>query len=231
MSTETKSRPILFSGPMVCAILDGSKTNTRRVVKFVNETAERRESIENIERAECGDWLFHYGPDHYVVRCPFGQRGNQLWVRESFDIESFGAGVAQIRYKANGDSRGVSDRKLPNRTGGVPSIHMPRYCSRIDLEVTGVRVERLQEITTDDIWAEGVQIPVNEKGEPLLRLTGECPPSDYLRPIKVLEGESYSIDELARAHFASLWDSINSDDDISWKSNPWVWVVQFKKEL
>ncbi|MEM1225946.1 MAG: hypothetical protein AAGJ40_09615 [Planctomycetota bacterium] len=111
-----------------------------------------------------GDWVESYQidvDDHacQVLKCPYGSVGDRLWVRESFDIESFGSGVAQIRYRADGkrgNSAGVSDHKLPDRCGCVPSIHMPRHCSRITLEVTGVRVERVKDITEEDAKAEGV---------------------------------------------------------------------------
>ena len=132
--------------------------------------------------------------------CPFGKAGDHLWVRESFRIESFGAGVAQIRYAADnarGRNCGVSDRKLPNRIGPVPSIHMPRHCSRITLEIINVRVERLQDITESDAIEEGCQCA----GVPA-SLTN-------------------------RGAFAKLWESINGAG--SWGLNPFVWVIEFQR--
>jgi hypothetical protein len=210
-TTAIKERPILFSGEMVRAILDGRKTQTRRIVKplpehgliscHYNKTgwANMTEPNEHgIQGCKCDD-----------VRCPFGFPGERLWVRESFVIESFGAGVAQIRYKADnarGDNRGVSCRKLPDRVGGVPSIHMPRYCSRITLEITDVRVERLMEISEQDAMSEG------------------APPS---HPSIDAVSRQFGYQDFSRSYFAQLWESINGPE--SWSENPWVWVVEFRK--
>jgi hypothetical protein len=174
-----KERPILFSGPMVRAILEGRKTQTRR-----------------------------------IVRCPFGQQGDRLWVRETWALDAY-TGDMQfcIKYRAGGDyvtERNGSDEWVPvyqryidgcaldNWSRWRPSIHMPRWASRLTLEVTGVMVERLQDISEDDAKAEGV--------EQLARSAGtNC-----------------------RGAFQHLWDSINKDR-APWESNPWVWVVEFRR--
>ena len=219
---KPKEHPILFSGPMVRAILDGRKTQTRQIVK--PQPAQTRR----------GGWQWGW-PDRRRIRggprmvtggnrvglteligeyCPCGAPGDTLWVRESFYIDSFGANVAQISYAADGQrgsNQGVSDRKLPNRLGSVPSIHMPRHCSRITLRVTGVRVERVQEISEADARAEGSKRACLADG---------CEPDPYY-----LEHE----DGTYRQGFRCLWDSINAKRGFGWDANPWVWVVEFER--
>lgn len=148
-----KERPILFSGPMVRAILDGRKTQTRRVVKpqpFSNE--EYRFNFPKPLRG--GLLACNYLSSHL---CPCGQPGDWLWVRETWCHEFEGGYL----YRAD-DLSGLApefvdgDGNPTGRSGWKPSIHMPRAASRITLEITGVRVERLQEISEDDAIAEGV---------------------------------------------------------------------------
>ena len=125
-------RPILFSAPMVRAILDGNKTQTRRVVKLKPDYMETFLRLPN-----------------KVACCPYGQPGGRLWVRETFeDCES--ALHSCVLYRADGGTPG---------TKWTPSIHMPRWASRITLEITGVRVERLQDISEEDAISEGTPFP------------------------------------------------------------------------
>lgn len=221
-TTEVKEHPILFGAEMVRAILDGRKTQTRRVCpqpffdakgfRFRAGILEAKVSSEEYERL--GFATFDSGDYWHAVegrhsKCPYGKPGDRLWVRENFYIDSFGAGVAQISYAADGErgrACGVSDRKLPNRCGSVPSIHMPRHCSRINLEVTDVRVERVTDISFYDIRAEGVS----------------CPEHDF--PGGMCVSECYAL----RREFAELWDRINKERGFGWLSNPWVWVVEFQ---
>ena len=175
-----KVRPILFSGSMVRAILDGRKTMTRRVVK-----KQHIPFVANILGGFLdGNWK--HNP------FPYGRPGDRLWVRETF---SYGANGYYFR----------SDVKQPEtvKYAWKPSIHMPRVASRITLEVTGVRVERVQEITEDDAKAEGC--------DPLVESDGS-----------VTCGRRKTV-------FAKLWDSINSKRGFGWDKNPWVWVIEFKK--
>lgn len=151
-----KERPILFSGPMVRAILDGTKTQTRRVVK--PQFAADAIPVEMPATDPAGGWVVpgHSGvwwcdaaanPDD-VRRCPYGQPGDRLWVREAWArTRVFGAEMVVYR---EGDNR--TDYGGPWK----PSIHMPRWASRITLEITSVRVERLQDISEADAIAEGV---------------------------------------------------------------------------
>lgn len=133
-----KERPILFSGEMVRAILDGSKTQTRRVVKG------DALGILNLEIRPPSDPIF-------VEKCLYGKPGDRLWVREAWaqHTETFGDFLPSTVYRA--------DPVTPHFTKWKPSIHMPRWASRITLEITGVRVERLQDISEKDALSEGCE--------------------------------------------------------------------------
>ena len=181
-----KERPILFSGPMVKAILDGRKTQTRRVVRPK-------------------EWANPAGRP-LLNRCPYGAPGDKLWVRESWRPRQPGA----VYYRA--DSYDYQHDEL--RAGGAvpqwrPSIHMPRWASRITLEVMAVRVERLQEISPDEATAEGA-----------IEWATRCGRNDALDGR--VKGIPYPINT-----FAELWDSINAKRT-QWLSNPWVWVIEFR---
>jgi len=201
-ATTTKERPILFSGAMVRAILDGTKTQTRRVMKDwvkhphlfeANTTIQCNQGVACWVRADMRDSLG--GPCYIQSRCPYGQPGDRLWVRETWahtDYEREGPFQNCTIYRADGED-GVWD--APGYRWR-PSIHMPRWASRITLEITGVRVEQVQDITPDDAYAEGIR-------------------------------EVYY--EHAVGAFRVLWDSINAARGYGWASNPWVWVVEFRR--
>lgn len=201
-----KERPILFSAPMVRAILDGRKTQTRRVVKPQPIADERFVGGYCIDRK--GRQTSVEAP--YVGRdCPYGQPDDRLWVREAwsthacFDsISPAGLTTRSIHYLADG-------KVLSGK--GRPSIHMPRLASRITLEITGVRVERLQDISEDDCWAEGIESVdgiFDDQIHAIAKRIGCCA-------------------EDAKPTYCALWESINGDG--SWEANPWVWVVEFKR--
>lgn len=184
---DVKERPILFSGPMVRAILEGRKTQTRRVKK--------PQPID-------------LGVIHIVgqIKCPYGQPGDRLWVRETFCPDW----CDEVIYRADDPTgRAARDAGYSHEPKWKPSIFMPRWASRIDLEVVGIRAERLQEISEDDALAEGC-----EPGG------GACS-----GPMDPVEYDGYT----ASDEFAALWDSINAKRGHSWESNPWVWVVEFKR--
>lgn len=203
-----KERPILFSGPMIRAILDGRKTQTRRVVKpqsaILSDTMARTLGVRppNIENQP-------------VIPCPYGQPGDQLWVKENFHLGEYVKGPnaqgAVIAYATNKQScfRHMTDAEMDRcrlkpdprpwaESRTIPSILMPRWASRITLEITEVRVQRLQEITEQDAWAEGVW--------------------PRPKPKSITSG-------ITRFH--SLWILINGKD--SWEANPWVWAISFKR--
>lgn len=222
-----KERPILFSAPMVRALLDGTKTQTRRVVKQQIVRDER--FIGGFKLIGPGGVETAIGGPLAFFQSPYGLPGDRLWVRETFYAwghwtkrrnkakgreawhfvdETAGAGKA-YRYDA--------DEKLPRRKRELhevgwwkrPAIFMPRAAVRITLGITGVRVERLQDISEADSAAEGCA--KNHNG--------------------YFWGGPHAVSGLkqmatARQAYRDLWESINGPD--SWAANPWVWVVEFK---
>ena len=202
-----KERPIIFSGPMVRALLDGSKTQTRRVMKpqLVYGTVAGLFNSWYLPSGQGGGTLYPNGKEKILGTCPYGQPGDRLWVRESFcKIIGQSGGWIETDYQATythgfrlGDSLGLKKR-------WTPSIHMPRAASRITLEITSVRVERLQDISEADALAEGV----TDDGSLVTDLAGND------------RGGAF-------AAFATLWEVINGVG--SWDDNPWVWVVSFKR--
>lgn len=205
-----KERPILFSAPMVRAILDGSKTQTRRVVKPMPDADEH---LRPLALKHGGTYMWIAKPvDETIARersraltCPYGEPGDLLWVREtwsthiSFDryAPSELTHIRSFHYWSDGDATTGKKRA---------SIHMPRWASRITLEITAVRVERLQDITQRDAIAEG------------------APPS---HPSIDAVSAEFGHKDFSRSWYAQLWDSINGDS--AWDKNPWVWVVEFKR--
>jgi hypothetical protein len=208
-----KERPILFSGPMVRAILDGRKTQTRRALKpsamLLIETA--------IVHGEVNDFIANGVPAKgdlkYVQEfCPYGQPGDRLWVKETYSAHgSFGDQGRKV-YRADlGD-----DAKEPHGLHWRPSIFCTRKASRITLEITSVRVERLNDISDEDAKAEGV-IPVEKA-----RADGRQFWRDYR-----LSGDGTFCVMSPQESYRSLWEQINGAG--SWEVNPWVWVIEFRR--
>jgi len=241
-----KERPILFSGPMVRTILEGRKTQTRRVVKpqpvveFYKSNGEKQERVtEEIYRNVPG-WgndrfhIFRKTPEARgaspklwaELNCPYGKIGDRLWVRETFREP----GSAQLmdnrlcRELAEGEIIYGSD-DVTDPGPWRPSIHMPRWASRITLEIVSVRVERLQDISEEGSKAEGVdwtKCPSFQTTESMIaqiqaNKMGMAAP--HIRKIDYIGG------------FRLLWDSINFKRGYPWSSNPWVWVIEFKRVL
>ena len=177
-------KPILFSAPMVRAILEGRKTQTRRVIK-----PQPEKDLDPMTVIAAWDAGF------IDVKCPYGRIGDRLWVRENFWKDRDTGSL--IGYVAD-DERKYSHNKTVKK---IPSIHMLRICSRITLEITDIRVERLQDITQADACAEGV----------LLQSLEDCD----------------SFNTTPERQFCKLWKDINGPE--SWDKNPFVWVIEFKK--
>ena len=194
-----KEHPVLFSTEMVKAILKGRKTQTRRVIKpqpyFDNGLYDQGwiwEGLHHNDETDLKKLIVMSG------KCPYGQVGDRLWVREAFcnlcpDEQGF-------CYKADREHNPASDLCAAE---WKPSIFMPRWASRTTLEITGIRVERLQEITHEDAIAEGAEF----------------------MPAAKLRKERLTVPQIV---FAGLWDSINGKK-YPWASNPWVWCIEFKR--
>ena len=232
-TTAVKERPILMCGDMVRATLAGDKTHTRRAVKmgqihFVG-TGGKDGPEWNDPRCwgfedEHGDWalLRATEPSEYQIPCPFGCVGERLWVRENWQqVEQDGATVkprTELRPSRQGVCYQADGNKCPITYGQVPlkwrpSIHMPRWASRINLEITAVRAERLQEIDALDALAEGVE--------------GTHVITGTLKESGGRERTGEFIEGCPRDGYAQLWDQINGPG--AWDLNPWVWVVEFKR--
>ena len=214
-----KEHPILFKTEMVEAILSGAKTQTRRIVKLptgyeIQKTDICREVSPTGLKGRWGILAHDADPDLQVpqvklIPCPYGGIGDRLWVRETF------AYVPATAYK---HSDGVQQRLNPKDpviaaiyragwdrclpTAWKPSLHMPRWASRLLLEIVDIDIERLQDISEADAAAEGCD---HSKSEAAINIGW------YIKPKKA---------------FYQLWRSINGEE--SWDSNPWVWVVKFK---
>lgn len=196
-----KECPILFSAPMVRAIQDGTKTQTRRICKGQRE-------LSNIH-------------DFQLDRCPYGKPADRLWVRETWGDRTKGSDIMagthwdKPLYRSDADAYGLigHDGEGPIYVEDIlwrPSIHMPRWASRISLEITGIRVERLQDINEEDAIAEGcLKYPFED---------------DHAYTF-------YKNDRTGHATYTGayrkLWESINGKG--SWSLNPFVWVVEFRK--
>ncbi|GAA5231797.1 hypothetical protein FOZ76_14645 [Verticiella sediminum] len=198
--TTARERGILFSASMVRALLAGTKTQTRRALRH----------------QVCDPGIFRMaGPGHCEIvnehgvsipgfACPYGQPGDRLWVREAHALDG-----ERVFYRAGHVEALGSGPRVDVRWR--PSIHMPRWASRITLEVTGVRVERLQSIGEADALAEGIQRP------------------EAIRDVDVWEGAERALFNGLNqpvAQYRRLWDSINGAG--AWDANPWVWVVEFR---
>lgn len=195
-------RPLLMYRHEVIAVLDGLQTQFRRVA---------------MPRARFGT------PGKYTdtstitdVRCPYGRPGDHLWVQETWQTTKFfvrSDGTSPIAYLATDADPATGFG--PYDYNWQSPILMPRWASRITLEILAVRVERLQEISTPDTLKEDID-----------------PDVDLLRQSLIAKSQKASVDLYHQAHtvsFAALWDSINARRGADWHSNPWVWVVEFKK--
>ncbi|MDG9955064.1 hypothetical protein [Enterobacter roggenkampii] len=215
---------MIFNGEMVRAILDGRKTQTRRIMK--NQPAGDYPDTPALIRSVDGgfQWYGHYG-ESSIFNCPFGAVGDRIWVRETW--AEAGAGAPDLKlYRANYPEHVPTHYENVPPTEDVrwtPSIHMPRWASRITLEITGVRVERLDEISEEDAISEGMQgvICPSCKGDPDYSTTQYDP--DTLAAVDEIPCQSC---ESNRNKFFALWDSIYGEGNHCMGN--WVWVIEFK---
>ena len=206
-----KERPILFNTEMVQAILQGRKTQTRRVIKAnIPEKAKFigcRESKEEgvgfyFSDGTTGNMQGFYPSLFGNLYCPYGQVGDILWVRESFSKKK-----DTVVYRANVCSKW----DLPDGFSWKPSIHMPKDVARIFLKIKDVRIERLFDISEIDSQMEGVSFEIVNKIKEY---------KDYLNP-------KHTFPVYAKLSFISLWEKINGEKSL--ELNPWVWVVEFER--
>lgn len=196
-----KDRPIIFSTPMVQAILGGNKSQTRRIVNF--KKIAKRSGCTNGTLAYSDtfkSWAVFDGngdADLCLVNCPYGEIGDRLWVREPFSVYRHPV-FPVVHYKADDPT----DRSLKYK----PSIHMFRWQSRITLQITNIRVARLQDISGDDCISEGID--------------------RFASAFRNYSEESAWITS-PKHSYKSLWNKINGAD--SWDLNPFVWVIEFKR--
>ncbi|HBV4435318.1 TPA: hypothetical protein MDX31_005120 [Klebsiella quasipneumoniae] len=245
-----KERGMIFNGEMVRAILDGRKTQTRRPIKWkqtrFTEIGEREDGSnwpwsEDAEHA-CDFWH----------PCPFGAVGDRIWVRETWGVAShafsddglmidwvpdrpataihempFGNGYysGYAIYAADGEfTWGDDDGYEDGRSCWKPSIHMPRAASRILLEITNVRVERLNAISEEDAQREGVHTEVWDQTVVARNYAAR---DEFFQFWSEDMPHYVEMNQLYRSSFRSLWESIYGAEN--WLANPWVWVIEFKR--
>lgn len=206
---------IIFSGPMIQAILHGRKTETRRTVKPQPPEDTSRVTLDWL-RTGSNSYVQHYGFDDDNTRylSPYGGPGELLRVRETWAVASTYDALppseiprCEVSYAATDDITGLKERS---------PIHMPTWMSRISLRVTAVRVERLQDISELDAVMEGMDFGYPTRDSMLRRLADARTPqlSDPASPV---------------SEYRQLWNSLNAKRGFPWEGDPWVWVVQFEQ--
>lgn len=242
----SKERPILFSGPMVRALNDGTKTQTRRVVKLPSWAIDQGVELADVCRitTTAGDFYAHDGEDSWVIPCPYGVPGDQLWVRETFyqlghwePVEGkltkggkqkwkFVADAPDYAFDPPSEFRKGRHHKDPATVAWHKRLgrFMPRAASRITLDVVAVRVERLHDISEEDAKAEGIvwQEPTaKDRAEGATEGVWIVP--GVFQPL----GQPMWATTAALA-YRFLWEAIHGKESCA--ANPWVWVVEFKRK-
>ena len=212
-----KEKPMIFSVPMVRAILEGRKSQTRRII---NPDTWNPASSEFSGRFRLGAYSDKIGLQAYFehldtgnwfgTKCPYGQPGDRLWVKENFSWYGCEYDQSEVAYKAD------TDYPPPCFPKWKSSRYMPRWASRITLEITGIRVERLQDISGQDAIAEGID-----------RIGGNtscCPWRNY----RISEASEMPLHcSTPTRSYMTLWELLNGPG--SWDKNPWVWVIEFSR--
>ena len=218
-----KEHPILMQTDMVKAILDGRKTQIRRVIKPQPPsdakpctcTRVKHFYIDKVpsptDRLECTS-------DVMTIKCPYGQVGDRLWVRETWQVDDWNyPNHKEAVLKENLEFRAdaTTEEEYYNYLGWKSPLHLDKIFARIWLEITGVRVERLQEITEVDAIAEGVSYnTTNEYAQMRVLSRGQANEDTWPTP---------------QESFRKLWDSLNAKRGYGWEVNLWVWVIEFKR--
>jgi hypothetical protein len=221
-TTATRERPILFSAEMVRAILDGRKTQTRRVVKHPalaqpDAAIEWLSDRETVPHGHYSGWAVKCdAPLLLPVACPYGAPGDLLWVREAWRApgDAIADALPPSDFVADAQANVAwyeADGEAPSTAGRLrPSIHMPRWASRLTLRVTEVRVQRAQDISEADAIAEG------------------CAGEDWVESSPYIAGQHTDSGTLPSEEFKALWNSINAKRGFGWDANPWVWAITFE---
>ena len=207
-----KETGMLFTSPMVRAILEGRKTQTRRIAKPV-----RHPDLGNVYSP--GALVLEHEPQHVINRaCPYGQPGDRIYVRETarscraYEVQGYPPsqwGNKPIWFEADGTPPGAETAWA---TKATPAIHLPMFAARIWLEITGVRLELLQDISEEDAITEGIERADNFFGCTCWKAYGEPEGADVVCPDDPI------------GSFRTLWESTGGD----WNANPWVWAIDFK---
>jgi hypothetical protein len=245
-----RERGILFSGAMVSAILAGRKTQTRRTIKL-QPSATDGMYADRYKKSERWAWWL---PDGRMLKpetfaCPYGEVGDRPWVRETWRTEERESDcVDGVRFAADDSFREIENTRSAadawveandngrHGTKWRPSIFMPRWASRLTLEVTDVRIQRLQDITEEDAKAEGVEPSFCQESWLVVREDGSTgnvfvePDEEWRASAKFVFVKHVPSVQMSTATevFQRLWDSINGKR-APWTSNPWVWCVSFKR--
>lgn len=218
--TDRADRPILLNGPSVCAVLAGAKTQTRSPVQPQPAIVGSNNGwYWSSPKYDNGDGVHYAHTDEgslarlMLMACPFGQPGDKLWVRETirwnpehdnayYSADSRGVGN-EVYFRLKKEGRLKVDRP-------ISSTHMPRWASRITLEITSIKAQRIQSVSEKDARAEGAAWRISEGGDLTGAFEGFDAPIGY------------------RAHFRDLWDSIYKGAGLCWEANPWVWAASFR---
>ena len=259
-------RPMLYSGPMVRAILANLKNQTRRIVKGQYDSQNWEAVYEPRPDTGQSEWRYRLkGAEKSACsagKCPYGEVGGTIWVRETFKIISaesgwensteagtdFEDGAATVDYQADNVIRHVTDlgirqdgvdeseqaMRFAKRGTFIPSIHMPRWASRISLEITGVRIERLQDINISDVEGEGIERRTIADKYGKQRDAWATAEEWAQAGAKRNYSGVWAPHEVSHAYaphaYGALWNRINgANSPINWYANPLVWVVNFKK--
>lgn len=216
-----KERPILFNSEMINALLNGPKTETRRVIKpQPNEDVIKHFSNYEYRNIKDNIWKGFSDKQGFVptIKCPFGKVGDQLWVRETYlkkgnEFHSYVADYDDNMFKSTEPMGKALKAKMYKR---IPSIYMFRKYSRIQLEITEIKVEGVQDITEDGARNEGIHSEHDGT-------------HSWFKNYNLKEEQAmFKYPSGAIKSFKSLWNSINEKRGYSFESNPWVWAVKFK---